>query len=469
MMTGSVSGSAVKKIHPVDQMLPWPRLLTLGVQHVLVMYANAVAAPLILGAAMHLDQAHIAMLINADLFACGIATLIQTIGFGPFGIRLPVIMGVTGLCIPPMLAMAATPGVGLQGIYGAALVGGLFGLAIVPLIGRMLRFFPALVTGSIIMMIGISLMRIGINWAAGGVGAADYGSFHHISASVVVLLTILLLVRFARGFLSHVAVMAGLLMGYMLTILRGDVDFSGLAAEPWMRVVTPLQFGMPSFHLIPCLTMCLLVTITFIEATGMFMALGSVVGKPVSDEDIRRGLRADGLGTVIGAVFNTFPYVSYSQNVGMVGITGVFSRYVCVASGVIMLALGLVPKLAFIVATIPYSVLGGAAFIMFGMVAATGIKILATVDYRTEHNAVLVVALSVGLGVIPLVAPDFFRMLPAAWRPVVADPIVLTAVSAVLLNAFFSRATRLRQTKTEQRLMAVPFAATEHPSEPVRL
>lgn len=429
----------MQTVHPVDERLPLPKLVALGLQHVLVMYANAVAVPLIVGGALHLPKDQIAMLINADLFACGIATLIQTLGFGPFGIRLPIIMGVTAVSISPMLAMAAMPGVGLTGIYGAVLVGGLFGLCVAPFVRHVLRFFPAVVTGTIITMIGVVLMRVGVNWAGGGLGSPEFGAAGNLAIAGIVLAVILLVIRFGRGFVQNTAVLIGIAVGYAISVFAGRADLAGIDAEPLVRVVLPLQFGMPEFHLIPCLTMCLVMTIVFIEATGMFLALGSMTGRKVEADDIKRGLRADALGTVIGAIWNTFPYVSYSQNIGLVGVTGVYSRFVCVAAGVIMLALGLVPKLAFVVASVPQSVLGGAGFIMFGMVAATGIKILSTVDYAGQRNNVLVVAISIGFGLIPIVAPTFFRIFPDALKPIFGDGIILTSISAVLLNAFFNR------------------------------
>ena len=429
-------------VHPVDEVLPLPKLLALGLQHVLVMYANAVAVPLIVGGALHLPKDQIAMLINADLFACGIATLIQTIGFGPFGIRLPIIMGVTAVSISPMLAMAAMPGVGLTGIYGAVLVGGIFGLCVAPFVKYVLRFFPAVVTGTIITMIGVVLMRVGVGWAGGGAGTPEFGAAGNLAMAALVLAVILLVIKMGRGFVQNTAVLIGIAAGYIVSIALGWSDFSGLEAEPLVRVVLPLQFGIPTFHLIPCMTMCLVVTIVFIEATGMFLALGAMTGRTVEAEDVKRGLRADALGTVIGAVWNTFPYVSYSQNIGLVGVTGVYSRWVCVTGGVIMLGLGLLPKVAFIVASVPQAVLGGAGFIMFGMVAATGIKILSTVNYAKNKNAVLVIAISIGFGLIPIVAPTFFRTLPDVLKPIFGDGIILTSISAVLLNAFFNRTSR---------------------------
>jgi NCS2 family nucleobase:cation symporter-2 len=397
--------------------------------------------PLILGGALHLPRDQIALLINADLFACGIATLIQTIGVGPVGIRLPIIMGVTAVAISPMLAMAAMPGVGLTGIYGAVLVGGLFGLCVAPFIKHVLRFFPSVVTGTIITMIGVVLMRVGVAWAGGGASAADFGAAGYIAIAGLVLAIIVSVIKFASGFLQNMAVLIGICAGYAVTIALGWTNFSGLQNEPWLRIVLPLQFGLPEFHLVPCLTMCLVMTIVFIEATGMFLALGAMTGRAVGAEDVKRGLRADAIGTVIGAIFNTFPYVSYSQNIGLVGVTGVYSRWVCVAGGVIMLILGLLPKLAFIVASVPQCVLGGAGFIMFGMVAATGIKILSTVDFARDRHSVLVVAISIGFGLIPIVSPNFFHIFPAELKPIFGDGIILTAISAVLLNAFFNRTT----------------------------
>jgi xanthine permease len=443
-----------RSIHPVDQMLPLPKLCALGLQHVLVMYANAVAVPLILGGALHLPRDQIAFLINADLFACGIATLIQTIGFRGVGIRLPIIMGVTAVSISPMLAMAAMPGVGLNGIYGAVLAGGVFGLCVAPFVRHVLRFFPAVVTGTIITMIGVVLMRVGVNWAGGGAAASDFGAAGYLGIAALVLGVILAVIKFGTGFLQNMAVLIGIAVGYAFTIALGWVDFSGIAEEPILRVVMPLHFGLPEFHLVPILTMCLVMTIVFIEATGMFLALGSMTGREVGPEDVKKGLRADSIGTIIGAIFNTFPYVSYSQNIGLVGVTGVYSRWVCVAAGFIMLGLGLIPKMAFVVATVPQCVLGGAGFIMFGMVAATGIRILATVDYVKQRNNVLVVAISIGFGLIPIVSPNFFRIFPEVLKPIFGDGIILTSIAAVALNAFFNRTTR------EQAEADSLFAAT---------
>jgi NCS2 family nucleobase:cation symporter-2 len=436
-----------------------PRLLALALQHVLVMYAGAVAVPLILGGAMHLPRDQIAALINADLFACGIATLIQAFGAGPFGIRLPVMMGVTFASVTPMLAMGANPELGLQGIYGAVIAAGIFGILVAPFISRLLPYFPSVVTGSIITVIGITLMRIGINWAGGGVPAMkDYGAPGYLLVAAGVLVLILLLLRFTTGFIQNISVLLGIVAGYAVTMTLGWPNFTGLDAQPWVAVIYPFQFGLPKFDAVAALSMCLVMIVVMIESTGMFLALGEMVDRPVQPADLSRGLRADGLGTLIGGIFNTFPYSSFSQNVGLVGVTGIKSRFVCVFGGGIMLILGLLPKMAFIVATVPQCVLGGAGVVMFGMVAATGIKILSTVDYATQRNNLFVVAIAIGFGMIPLVAPTLFKSFPEFLKPIIDSGILLATVAAVVLNAFFNRV----GSAEEARATAM---ATAHASE----
>ncbi len=442
--------SRTNGIHPVDEVLPPTRLTLLGLQHVLVMYAGAVAVPLIVGGALKLPKEQMAMLINADLFACGIATLVQSIGFWRFGIRLPVMMGVTFAAVSPMVVMATNPQIGLLGIYGAVIAAGLFGILVAPLISRMLPLFPPVVTGSIITIIGISLMRVGVNWAAGGnpkvrdlatgamVDNPSYGAPLHLAVAAIVLVFILLITKFVKGFFSNIAVLMGLVLGMLIAIALGKVDFGGLASEKWFAVVTPFQFGMPTFDLVACLTMCMVMVVVMIESLGMFLAVGNIVGKEVRQSDLSDGLRVDGLGTLIGGIFNTFPYTSFSQNVGLVGVTGVRSRWVTAVGGVILLALGLVPKLAFVVASVPQFVLGGAGIVMFGMVCATGIRILGGVDFAKNRLNLYIVALAVGFGMIPLVAERFFAQMPKALSPLLHSGILLCSIVAVALNAFFN-------------------------------
>ena len=484
----TATATAPSGVHPVDEKLPLGRVTALGLQHVLVMYAGAIAVPLIVGRALKLSPEQVAMLISTDLLACGLVTLIQSLGFTKyFGIKLPVMMGVTFAAVGPMVAFAnAQPGVdGARAIFGAIIGAGIVSMIIAPLVGRMLRFFPPVVTGTIIAIIGISLMRVGVGWAMGGPafmaqnvdvprlvemtnliepaltapvapGAAApvvklpgpipmtdnpaYAALDNMAVAAAVLVFILLLVKYTKGFLANISVLLGIVAGCILAAALGKMHFDKVGKAHWFDVVTPFAFGMPTFDPVMVLTMTLVMIVVMIESTGMFLALSDITGKKIGQKELAAGLRTDGLGTVIGGVFNTFPYTSFSQNVGLVGVTGVRSRYVCVAGGIIMLVLGMLPKMAAFVESIPVFVLGGAGLVMFGMVAATGIRILSTVDYKHNRNNLYIVALSIGFGLIPLVAPRWTQHMAHSLHPLLESGILLTAVAAVALNIFFNGA-----------------------------
>ena len=476
-------------VHPVDEILPTPKLFTLGLQHVLVMYAGAVAVPLIIGRALKLEPADVAFLISADLFVCGLVTLIQSLGATQwFGIRLPVMMGVTFAAVGPMVAMANTQGgsEGARAIFGAIMAAGVISMLIAPFISRMLRFFPPVVTGTIILVIGVSLMRIGINWIFGnpvgptapqivdpahaawltsvteGITAGSvtgvpempaglalaakmnnpaYAPLGNILISAIVLVSILLIARFGRGFVANISVLLGIVIGGLIAIATGAMTFAKVGDAAWFGLITPFHFGMPTFDPVMIVTMTLVMIVVMIESTGMFLALGDMTGRKVDQPMLSAGLRTDGLGTLIGGIFNTFPYTSFSQNVGLVGVTGVRSRFVCVAGGIILILLGLVPKMGALIESIPTMVLGGAGIVMFGMVAATGIRILAGVDFAKNRNNLFVVAVSLGFGMIPLIAPNFKMWMPHDLHPLIESGILLASVAAVALNAFFNGAT----------------------------
>ena len=447
--------------HGVDEVLPPQRLAALGIQHVLVMYAGAVAVPFIISGALGLSPEQRTLLINADLFACGLATLVQSLGFPGVGIRMPVMMGVTFASVSPMLAMifagkaaGATPTATLLNIYGAVIAAGVFAVLVSPLIGRLIRFFPPVVTGTIIAVIGITLMRIGIGWAGGAlpmlkkkvdgvmidVPNPAFGQPENLAIAAVVLVAILLISRFSKGFFANIAVLLGIVLGAIIAAVMGKLNTGLIANASWFGLVYPFQFGMPTFDFWSILTMCIVMIVVMVESTGMFLALGEMTGKNVDSKELAKGLRADGVGTILGGIMNTFPYTSYSQNVGLVGVTGVRSRWVAVAGGVILLMLGLIPKLAAIFGAIPVSVLGGAGLVMFGMVAATGIRILSSVDYTSNRNNLLIVALGIGFGMITLIAPHFFEAFPKQLKPLLESGILLTTIVTVALNAFFNGA-----------------------------
>jgi NCS2 family nucleobase:cation symporter-2 len=268
----------------------------------------------------------------------------------------------------------------------------------------------------------------------------NYGALDNLAIAATVLLFILLLVKYTKGFIANISVLLGIVGGCAVAIAMGKMNFDKVGKAAWFDLVTPFAFGMPTFDILMILTMVVVMIVVMIESTGMFLALSDLTGKKISQAELSAGLRTDGLGTLIGGVFNTFPYTSFSQNVGLVGVTGVKSRWVCVAGGVIMVILGLIPKMAAFVEAIPQFVLGGAGLVMFGMVAATGIRILATVDYKGNRNNLYIVALAVGFGLIPLVAPRWSQQMAAGLHPLLDSGILLTAVAAVVLNIFFNGA-----------------------------
>ncbi|MCF3193602.1 purine permease [Pseudomonas bubulae] len=417
--------------------LPMLQLILVGLQHVLLMYGGAVAVPLIIGQAAGLIREEIAFLINADLLVAGVATIVQSLGIGPMGIRMPVMMGASFAAVGSMVAMAGMPGIGLTGIFGATIAAGFFGMIIAPFMSKVVRFFPPLVTGTVITSIGLSLFPVAVNWAGGGSAAAQFGSPVYLAIAALVLGTILLINRFMRGFWVNVSVLIGMALGYVLSGAIGMVDLSGLDNTPWFQVVTPLHFGMPEFHLAPILSMCLVVVIIFVESTGMFLALGKITDQEVTPRMLRRGLLCDAGASFIAGFFNTFTHSSFAQNIGLVQMTGVRCRSVTIMAGIFLITLSLLPKAAYLVASIPPAVLGGAAIAMFGMVAATGIKILQEADIADRRNQLLV-AVSIGMGLIPVVRPEFFAHLPLWMDPITHSGIAMAAVSAVCLNLMFN-------------------------------
>ena len=428
--------------HPVDQHLPLSALIPLGLQHVLVMYAGAVAVPLIIGRALQLASDQIAVLVNADLFTCGAVTILQSVGIGPFGIRLPIMMGVTFASVEPMLAMANNPELGLGGIFGSVIAAGIFGMIIAPFMSSLLRFFPPVVTGTVIAVIGISLMRIGINWAAGAPAPMfpGYGDPINLLVAAFVLIVILLIVKFAKGFVANVAVLIGIVLGFVLAWVIGKVSFAAVSNAALLDAIYPFQLARPKFDFFAVISMCLVMLVVMVESTGMFLAVGDMTDRKIERRDLTRGLLTDSLGTLVGGIFNTFPYTSFSQNVGLVGVTGITSRWVTAAGGIILIVLGLIPKFGALITAVPLFVLGGAGIVMFGMVAATGIRILASVEYKSNRNNLFIVAISMGFGMIPLVAPTFFARLPKSFEPLLSSGIVLAAVVAILLNIYFNGA-----------------------------
>lgn len=402
------------------------------------MYAGAVAVPLVLAGAVHLTTEELIYLINANLFTCGIATIVQALSIRDFiGSKLPIVQGCTFTAVTPMIIIANTHGggaAGLQGVYGAAIFAGVACFVISNFFSKMLRFFPPVVTGSVITVIGLSLMPVAVNWIAGAnPSAPDYCDPAHILMAAVVLAIILVIYRVCRGFLRQISVLLGLVIGTILADALGMADFHAVGEAAMLGITTPFAFGYPVFEPVSCLAMTLVMLVTMAETTGDIVAVTEIVGKPMTESMLTKALRADGFSTALGGIFNTFLYTAFAQNIGLIGMTGVRSRYIVAVCGVMLMILGLFPKMAAVVASVPTMVLGGAGLAMFGMVAASGFQALSKAELHKKGN-IMVVAISVAVALIPIGVPTFYSRFPTWVQIICNSGITIGSITAILLN-----------------------------------
>ncbi|WP_030413182.1 nucleobase:cation symporter-2 family protein [Streptomyces sp. NRRL S-1448] len=436
-----------ERTHPVDEVLPVGKLTLYGFQHVLAFYAAAVIVPILLGNALELSHEQLVYLINADLFTCGIASIIQALGVWKIGARMPLVQGVTFTAVSPMIAIGQGAGGGTAGllvVYGAVITAGIATFLFAPFFSKLVKYFPPVVIGTILTIIGMTLIPQALQDAAGGaqlIGKPEYGDLKNLGYALGTLLFILAVVRIGKPYLSSLAVLLGLVGGTAVAWAFGDVDFSGVQHADWFGVSTPFHYGMPKFEPFPIIAMVVVMLITMVETTGDVYAIGEITRKRVDNDTVARALRADGVATLLGGLFNSFPYVAFAENIGLVRMSRVMSRFVVVAAGVFMIALGLLPKVGSLVAAIPHPVLGGAAISMFGMVATVGIQILGKVDLREERNA-LILAVSLGAAMLPTAVAPFFERMPEGVRAVLNSGITLGGLTAILLNLLFNVFTR---------------------------
>lgn len=439
-----MSEKNTQKVDKVNEMLPVAQLATLGLQHVLAMYAGAVAVPLIIGGAVGLTPSQLALLVAADLFTCGIATLLQAIGIGPYiGIRLPAILGCTFAAVGPLIIIGKN--LGMQTAYGSIIVAAIVVVLIAPLYGKILRFFPTVVTGTVVTMIGLSLINVGVASIGGGFGAKDFGSMSNLLLAAFVMLVVLLSNKYFKGFFQAISVLNGIVLGTIVAAFMGKVSFAEVANAPWISFVHPFNFGLPKFDLGSIVMMTFVMLTVMIESTGTFLGVAKVCEKELTEKDIVRGLRAEGLATILGGIFNSFPYTTFNQNLGLLALSKVKSRFVVVASGIILICLGLVPKFAAIATIIPQPVIGGATTIMFAMVAVAGIQMLSSVDFNKNSN-MLVVACSIGIGLGITAVPNLLDHTPEIFKSIFSSGIVSASVTAVILNAFLNHGDKDVQT-----------------------
>jgi OHCU decarboxylase len=444
--TAPLAAPRKRRKHPVDEVPPPGKLVVYGIQHLLAFYAGAVIVPILLASAIGLSDRELIHLINADLFTCGIASIIQSVGLWKIGVRLPLLQGVTFTAVSPMIAIGLAAGGGTDGllvIYGAVIVAGLFTFLIAPYFSRLIRFFPPVVTGSVITIIGIALLPVAAADAVGGAADPDPGSARNLAYALGTLALIVLMQRFFRGFLATVAVLVGLVAGTLTAWALGDASFGAVADSSWVGVTTPFYFGWPQFSLAAIVSMIVVMLITAVETTGDVFATGEIVDKRVGRKDIAAALRADGLSTTIGGILNSFPYTCFAENVGLVRLTQVKSRWVVAAAGGFMILVGLVPKAGAVVAGIPHPVLGGAALAMFATVAVVGIQTLSKVDFN-DHRNVVIVATSLGLALLVTVQPGIAAAVPSWAQIILGSGITLGSITAIGLNALFHHVGRSR-------------------------
>src|SRR3954451_2119418 len=420
---------------PEDERLPFGQLLVYGTQHILTMYGGVIAPPRIAGAPPGLSGSALALLVTAGLFISGLATVLQTLGLGPFGARLPIVQGISFASVSTMVAIASDGG--LQPVFGSIIVAGVIGLVLSSFFARLVRFFPPVVTGTIITVIGLSLMPVAYTWAQGGAGAADFGSMSNIALAGVTLVIILVISRVFQGAVSRLSILIGIVVGTVLAVVVGKADFSGVGEGRIVALPPLLHFGSPTFEIGAIISMTVVIVVIMTETTADILAIGEIVETPVDARRVANGLRADMLSTTVAPLFGTFPASAFAQNVGLVALTRIKSRYVVAVGGGILVLLGLLPVVGRVVAAIPSPVLGGAGVVLFGTVAASGIRTLSRVEFGHGLNLVIV-ATALGMGVIPIAAPTFWDAFPDWFAVIIHSGIIPPAVVAVVLNLLFN-------------------------------
>ena len=472
-MSPSTTPAPPGQKHPVDQVLPFGQMFVYGLQHVLSMYAGVVAVPLIMGTALKLSPTDVTYLVSAGLFMSGLATLLQTLGVWKIGARQPLVQGTSFAAVSTMLAVGAAQGggtAGLRAIFGALLVAGLIGFALAPVFTKLLHFFPEVVTGTVITVIGISLLPVAIRWAGGGTPGVTptFGEPKNVALAFITILIIVVIYRFLPAFLSRVAILLGLVLGTVVAIPFGLTNFSAIGNANVFQLTSPFHFGLPTFAIGAIVSMTVVMLVIMTETTADILAVGEVVGKPASRQQVTNGLRADMLSTSVASVFNGFSVSAFAQNVGLVAITGIKSRFVVAVSGGILVFLGLFPVLGALIAIVPLPVLGGAGIALFGTVAASGIRTLSRVDFSGNAN-IVIVAFALGMGIIPIAVPTFWEHFPDWFTVIVDSGITAAALTAVLLNILFNIVGRKTPATEGPIFSEAPPPATISDADEIRL
>ena len=435
--TASQKQQSHRPERPEDKRLSLGSTFAYGFQHVLTMYGGIIAPPLIIGAAAGMSSQDIGLLIAACLFVGGLATILQTVGIPWFGSQLPLVQGVSFAGVSTMVAIVQGGG-GIQAVFGSVIVASLIGLAITPLFSKIIKFFPPVVTGTVITTIGLTLMPVAANWAMGGNAKADnYGSVSNIGLAAATMGIVLLLSKVGNAAISRLSILLAMVIGTIIALIAGMADFSKVGQGDIVAFPTPFAFGAPTFEIAAIISMLIVILVTLTETSADIIAVGEIVDTKVDSRRIGDGLRADMLSSAISPLFNSFTQSAFAQNVGLVAITGIKSRFVVSAGGLILVVLGRLPVLGRVVAAVPTPVLGGAGVVLFGTVAASGIRTLAKVEYKNNMNLIIVAA-SIGFGMIPIAAPKFYDQFPSWFSTIFHSGISSAAVMAIILNILFN-------------------------------
>ncbi len=406
--------------------------MVLGLQHVLAMYSGGVLVPLLIGTALHFSAQQMAVLISADIFMTGIGTLLQLKTTRFTGIGLPVVLGSAIQSVTPLVNIGNTLGIGAM--YGATIGAGIFVFLIAGLFAKLRAYFPPVVTGSLITIIGFALIPVGVqNIGGGDVKAATFGSLTNLWIALVTIVVIVALSIWAKGFTKAVAVLIGIIVGTIFAACLGVVSLTSVVEASWFQFPKPFLMGVPEFHISAIITMCVVAITSLIESTGVYFALADLTGKHLDEQDLARGYRSEGLAVILSGLFSTFPYSTFSQNVGVVRLSGVKSKRPVYYAACMLLLIGLLPKVGALATIIPSSVLGGAMLVLFGTIGIQGVTILHQVDFTKDRN-LMIAALSIGAGIGVTVYPQIFQHLPNLIRLVIENAVVVTSILAVTLN-----------------------------------
>ena len=401
----------------------------LGLQHLLAMYSGSILVPIIIATSLGYSTEQLTYLISTDIFMCGVATFLQLQLNKHFGIGLPIVLGVAFQSVAPLIMIGQSHGSGAM--FGALIASGIYVVLVSGVFAKIADLFPSIVTGSVITTIGLTLIPVAIGNMGNNVPEPTGQSLLLAAITVVIILLINI---FTKGFIKSISILIGLVVGTAIAASMGLVDFSPFAAAPLVHVPTPLYFGMPTFEISSIVMMCIIATVSMVESTGVYLALSDITKDPINSTRLRNGYRAEGLAVLLGGIFNTFPYTGFSQNVGLVKLSGIKTRLPIYYAAGFLILLGLLPKFGALAQIIPSPVLGSAMLVMFGFVSIQGMQILARVDFANNEHNFLIAAVSIAAGV-GLNNSNLFVSMPTAFQMFFSNGIVVASLLAIVLNA----------------------------------